>query len=93
MIHTLNIRPYSTAVGALQRMELPDAPFIERTIALYSTKLVAWQKWAIAKGYVPKECGVASGRYKIRLILRPGPGAGRWSTAASGSSFERAGAA
>jgi hypothetical protein len=42
------------AMLSLVRMKLPDAPSMAPGM-LNSAELIAWQKWAIAKGYVPKD--------------------------------------
>jgi hypothetical protein len=43
------------AVFSLERMHFADGPSNERSGAHPSARLVAWQKWAIGKGYVPAD--------------------------------------
>jgi len=40
---------------SLERMNLWDAPYGEHSLADGSVILIAWQKWAITKGFVPKD--------------------------------------
>lgn len=45
---------FEAATFALSRMQLPDMP-TKRAPVLYSTEdFVAWQKWAVDRGFVPK---------------------------------------
>ena len=56
--------PAISAVVALKKMKFADAPQTETT---NSRALIAWQKWAIAKGLVPKDWNSKVGAPKWML--------------------------
>ena len=60
--------PCGFAMMALTTMKLTDAP---KEILPMSARLIAWQKWAIEKGFVPKEWSSKVGAPKWLIEMDP----------------------